>query len=165
MSHRVAEEWMGTTVETLADLIPHNPRIICVGINPSPISVAAGHYYQGQLGRRFFSRLRQVGLLPPDLVGWENDAAYSLGIGFTDVVKRSTGSSVEVDAAELRHGATILAAKLETWGAPLVVFVFKGAAGQVLGRLKGNGFVPGVRAWAERGVRHAGSVRAQRPSR
>jgi hypothetical protein len=35
----------------------------------------------------------------------------------------------------------------------------------VLGRLKGNGFLPGVRAWAERGVRHAGSVRAQRPSR
>ena len=50
-----------------------------------------------------------------------------------------------VQAGGLRQGAAILAEKLETWGAPLVVFVFKRAAEQVLGHLKGSGFVPGVR--------------------
>lgn len=136
---------MGTPVETLADLIPDNPRIICVGINPAPISVAAGHYYQGQLGQRFFSRLRQAGLLPYERIGWDDDEAYRLGIGFTDVVKRPTASSAEVGSLELNHGATFLAQKLEAWGAPLVVFAFKKATLGVLGHFEGYGFIPGVR--------------------
>jgi TDG/mug DNA glycosylase family protein len=45
MSHRIVEVWMGSRVETLADLIPTDPRVLCVGINPAPISVAAGHYF------------------------------------------------------------------------------------------------------------------------
>ena len=43
MSHQIVEEWMGSRVETLADLIPTHPTMLCVGINPAPISVAAGH--------------------------------------------------------------------------------------------------------------------------
>ncbi len=43
VGHRVAELWMGSEVETLADLIPVVLRVICVGINPAPTSVAAGH--------------------------------------------------------------------------------------------------------------------------
>jgi double-stranded uracil-DNA glycosylase len=142
MSHRILEEWMRAKVETLADLIPSDPRILCVGINPAPISVAAGHYYQGQLGQRFFARLRKAGILPGGVHGYEDDIAYEMGIGFTDVVKRPTASATEVSAEELRHGATILTKKLEVAGAPLVVFAFKGAAVQLLGPFAGNGFLP-----------------------
>ena len=46
MSHRIVADWMGTTVETLADLMPASPRAVIVGVNPAPSSVAAGHYYQ-----------------------------------------------------------------------------------------------------------------------
>ena len=38
---------MGNQVQTLADLFRHGLRAVVVGINPSPVSVAAGHYYQG----------------------------------------------------------------------------------------------------------------------
>jgi len=55
---------MGSPVETLADLVPTTPRIVCVGINPAPTSVSIGHYYQGRLGQRLYDRFRQVGLLP-----------------------------------------------------------------------------------------------------
>jgi hypothetical protein len=55
--HRVTMDWLGQQVETLADLLRPGLRAICVGINPSPVSVAAGHYYQGQIGRRFWQRL------------------------------------------------------------------------------------------------------------
>lgn len=45
--HQVVEDWMGQEVTTLADLIPSPCRVLVVGINPAPASVAAGHYYQG----------------------------------------------------------------------------------------------------------------------
>jgi hypothetical protein len=52
--HRVTVDWMGHRVETLADLMRPGLRAVCVGINPSPVSVAAGHYYQARLGQAFF---------------------------------------------------------------------------------------------------------------
>lgn len=52
MSHRTRELWMGEEVETLADLIPTEARVMCVGINPAPVSVTAGHYYQGNFERQ-----------------------------------------------------------------------------------------------------------------
>lgn len=145
MSHRATEERMGQPIETLKDLIPEDPQIVCVGINPAPISVQVGHYYRGKLGSRFYSRLRQADLLPQGAVGWEDDAAHALGIGFTDVVKRPTSSASALMQEELRHGAAVLTHKLEAWGAPLVVFVFKGSAEAIIGSFQGNGFLPGVR--------------------
>jgi len=55
---------MGKQVETLEDLLRPGLRAICVGINPAPTSVRAGHYYQGRLGQGFYERLRKAGLLP-----------------------------------------------------------------------------------------------------
>jgi hypothetical protein len=76
IGHQTWEDRMGVQVMTLADLIPANLRAICVGIDPSPVSVAAGHYYQGQLGRRIFARLRQAGLLSEHNGSYEDDAAF-----------------------------------------------------------------------------------------
>ena len=53
-SHRVTILVGGRPVETLADLPPERGRLLFVGLNPSPVSVAAGHYHQGRLGRRFW---------------------------------------------------------------------------------------------------------------
>jgi len=55
VGHRVQVEWMGETVESLEDLLRPGLRIVCVGINPAPVSVAAGHYYQGRLGQGFWT--------------------------------------------------------------------------------------------------------------
>src|SRR5439155_19283411 len=67
--HRVIQEWMGEAIETLEDLLRPRLRAVCVGINPAEVSVAAGHYYQGLVGRRFLSRLATVGALPQGLAG------------------------------------------------------------------------------------------------
>jgi hypothetical protein len=39
----------GVATTTLADLPPLRDRLLFVGLNPSPVSVTAGHYHQGQL--------------------------------------------------------------------------------------------------------------------
>jgi TDG/mug DNA glycosylase family protein len=136
---------MGDRVETLEDLLRPGLRAVCVGINPSPVSVEAGHYYQGTLGQRFFGRLRYVGLLDDRHDGFEDDAAFASGIGFTDIVKRPTGNATAVSPAEFEHGQSALEAKLKEHRPELVIFTFKKAAESLFGSFAGNGFVPGLR--------------------
>lgn len=88
--YQTYESWLGERVLTLADILPSDPLVVCMGINPSPTSVAIGHYYQGRLGQRFFSRLRRAELIDEVGSGFEDDAALLRGVGFTDVVKRPT---------------------------------------------------------------------------
>jgi TDG/mug DNA glycosylase family protein len=142
--HRVTELWMGQPVETLADLVPDPIRVLCVGANPSPVSVTLGHYYQGPLGKRFYARLGLAGVLPETGGRWEDDVAFEAGIGFTDVVKRPTARATGVTREELRHGGQVLAGKLATLGAPLVIFTYKVGATQVFGPFAGHGFVAGL---------------------
>lgn len=140
--HRVTVDWQGERVETLADLLRPGLRAVCIGINPSPVSVAAGHYYQGQIGRRFWQRLHQAGVIDAAGTGREDDAAFLAGIGFTDIVKRPTPRAAEISAAELRHGRELLAEKLLSHRPSLLIFTFKKAATALLGPFKGHGHRP-----------------------
>jgi TDG/mug DNA glycosylase family protein len=141
-SHRVRERWMGEEVETLEDLLQSGLRAICVGVNPSPVSVASGHYYQGRIGQRFFRRLRAAGVLPAAARGHEDDIAFAAGVGFTDIVKRPTPNAKALPAAEFEYGRQRLIDKLETYRPELVIFTFKKTAQVLLGSFHGNGFLP-----------------------
>ena len=136
-------EWMGESVLTLGDLLADGLRAVCVGINPSIVSVELGHYYQGPLGQRFFARLREAGLIPAAARGSEDDVAFAAGVGFSDIVKRPTRGSKEVSAREFAHGRSLLLPKLEKHRPPLVVFAYKKTAVELFGPFPGNGFLPG----------------------
>jgi TDG/mug DNA glycosylase family protein len=140
--HRVTENWRGHRVETLADLLRPGLRAACIGINPSPVSVARGHYYQGQIGRRFWRRLRETGAITEAGTGREDDEAFAAGIGFTDIVKRPTARAAEIGAAELAHGRELLAAKLHEHRPALLIFTFKKTAVALLGPFDGHGRRP-----------------------
>jgi double-stranded uracil-DNA glycosylase len=142
--HTVTEQWMGESIETLEDLLRPGLRAVCVGINPAPGSVGAGHYYQGNFGQRFFSRLSETGVVPPGRGGWQDDEAFAAGIGFTDIVKRPTGRAVQVRPEEYEHGQGLLEAKLERCRPTLAIFTFKAPAKKLFGNFYGNGFVPGL---------------------
>jgi TDG/mug DNA glycosylase family protein len=142
VSHRVTEDWMGKQVETLEDLLRPGLRAICVGINPAPTSISAGHYYQGRLGQGFYERLRRAGLLPRS-PGWEDDLAFEHGIGFTDIVKRPTGKAAEVRLAEVEYGRGLLREKVEGAAPRLVIFTFKKTAEVLFGPIAGNGLILG----------------------
>jgi TDG/mug DNA glycosylase family protein len=143
-SHTVIEQWMGESTETLADLLRPGLRAVCVGINPAPRSVRAGHYYQGNLGQRFFSRLSQTGVVPPGRGGWQDDEAFAVDVGFTDIVKRPTERATEVRPEEYEHGQGLLEAKLERYRPAVAIFTFKATAKKLFGNFYGNGFVPGL---------------------
>lgn len=135
---------MGRRVATLEDLLRPGLRAVCVGINPSPISVRTGHYYQGPLGQKFFARLHDSGVLRPGRGGWQDDEAFEDGFGFTDIVKRPTGSAKEVRPEEFDHGRQRLLDKIAEHKPELVIFTFKKTAETLLGAIAGNGFIGGA---------------------
>lgn len=142
--NRVVETWRGEEVETLRDLLRPGLHAVCVGINPSPVSVAAGHYYQGRLGKLFFSRLRETGTLGGAAPGEEDDLAFSEGIGFTDIVKRPSSRASELTPEDYEIGKPLLEAKLEESSPGLIIFTFKKTATILCGKFAGHGFVHGV---------------------
>lgn len=120
-------------VTTLLDLPPATGAVVLIGINPAPISVQAGHYYQGTLGKRLWRRLERIGLLESPIAGREDEAWTRAGNGLTDIVKRPTPSARELSSDELENGAIELREKLRHWKPGLVLFAFREPARRLLG--------------------------------
>ena len=131
---------MGEPVETLEDLLRPGLYAVCVGINASTVSVTKGHYYQGRLGQQFYERLRYVGLLPRDADGWEDDALFERGVGFTDIVKRATARADALRREEFEHGRALLRDKLNRVQPTLAVFTYLRTAKVLFGSAAAAGF-------------------------
>jgi len=117
-----------------------------VGLNPSPVSVEAGHYHQGRLGRTFWRRLMLAGILPPGTtIEGADDALVGAGHGITDLLKRPSKRDEATDA-ELTTGVGPLWQKIAIWRPAAVVFIYKRAAAIAAGReLRETwGALPGV---------------------
>ena len=145
-THRTTISLDGRTIETLADLPPARGGLLFVGINPSVVSVNAGHYHQGRLGRMFWRRLIVAGILPQGTaMDTADDALVAAGHGITDLMKRPTPRDVASDA-ELTAGVGPLWQKVAIWRPGAVVFVYKRAASISAGRALEQrwGQLPGV---------------------
>jgi double-stranded uracil-DNA glycosylase len=133
-SHRASLAIDGKRVETLADLPPLRDRLLFVGLNPSPVSVNAGHYFQGRLGRMFWERLMVAQILPRDTeIETADDALVAAGHGLTDLLKVPSKRDTASDAT-LRAGVGPLWQKIAVWRPAAVVFVYKRAAEIAAGR-------------------------------
>jgi len=132
--HRTTLAIGDAVVETLADLPPLRNRLLFVGLNPSPVSVAAGHYHQGRLGRTFWGRLIVAGILGRDTdIATADDALVAAGHGITDLLKTPTERDEATDAL-LTAGVGPLWQKVAIWRPAAVVFVYKRAASIAAGR-------------------------------
>jgi TDG/mug DNA glycosylase family protein len=133
-SHRTTIEIDGRPVETLADLPPLRDRLLFVGLNPSPVSVDAGHYHQGTLGRTFWRRLIRATILPADTaLEAADDALVAAGHGITDLLKSPTARDEASDTV-LTAGVGPLWQKIAIWRPAAIVFVYKRAAQIAAGR-------------------------------
>lgn len=128
------ERLSGGDIESLPDIPPRPGGVLLVGINPAPVSVSAGHYYQGRLGRRLWRRLEGLGLLRDPVPGAEDKAFAAEGHGLTDLVKRPTLSSDLLSQAELRAGSESLCERIRAWQPGLVLFAFRAPTVELLGR-------------------------------
>jgi len=132
--HRTTIVVDGHDVQTLADLPPGRDGLLFVGLNPSPVSVEAGHYHQGRLGRTFWRRITSAGILPAGTpVETADDALLAAGHGITDLIKRPSARD-EAPDAELTAGVGPLWQKIALWRPAAVVFIYKRAASIAAGR-------------------------------
>lgn len=124
----------GVETTTLADLPPLRDGLLFVGLNPSPVSVEAGHYHQGRLGRSFWRRLMSARVLPAETpVETADDALLAAGHGITDLLKLPTARDEATDAM-LTAGVGPLWQKIAIWRPAAVVFIYKRAASIAAGR-------------------------------
>ncbi|MEX2184689.1 MAG: uracil-DNA glycosylase family protein [Chloroflexota bacterium] len=124
----------GVATTTLADLPPLRGGLLFVGLNPSPVSVEAGHYHQGRLGRTFWRRLMLAGILPAGTaVETADEALVAAGHGITDLLKVPTPRD-EASDAQLTAGVGPLWQKIAIWRPAAVVFIYKRAASIAAGR-------------------------------
>ena len=115
----------GQKILTLRELLRPGLRAVFVGLNPSPVSVGVGHYWQGQHGIRRWALLREFEITPPLSRGAEDDAAFHIGYGFCDLVRRPTLSSADLSDEELRLAPTNLVSRLSITGDhPVIVFTY-----------------------------------------
>ncbi len=97
--------------QTLPDYLAHGLDIVLVGINPSPYSIRAGHYFANPRNR-FWTALNNSGLVGAELTPEQDAAVLDHGIGFTDVCKRPTGQASQLKAADFREWCPVLKGKL-----------------------------------------------------
>jgi TDG/mug DNA glycosylase family protein len=133
-SHRTTLMINGQAVDTLEDLPPLRNRLLFVGLNPSPVSVEAGHYHQGRLGRMFWARLIRAHILPAGTaIEAADDALLGVGHGITDLIKLPSPRDTASDA-ELTAGVGPLWQKVAIWRPAAIVFIYKRVADISAGR-------------------------------
>jgi double-stranded uracil-DNA glycosylase len=133
-THRMTILVDGRSVETLADLPPLRNRLLFVGLHPTPVSVAAGHYHQGRPGRTFWRRLAQAEVVGAELeVEAADDDLVARGHGITDLIKLPTTRDPRSDD-ELLAGVGRLWQKVAIWRPAAVVFIDRRAASISAGR-------------------------------
>ncbi|HEY7176640.1 MAG TPA: G/U mismatch-specific DNA glycosylase [Micromonosporaceae bacterium] len=124
----------------IPDVIAPDLAVLFCGINPGLWSAATGHHF-ARPGNRFWPALHASGFTPRRLDPSEQEQLLSYRIGITNLVGRGTARADELTAAELRHGAKVLADKAQRlrprWIAVVGVTAYRtafGRRGAVVGR-------------------------------
>ena len=91
-----------TRAATLADTVGPDMRLLVCGLNPSVVAADAGYGFAGPTNR-FWKAAVAAGVT--DRPADPYRALVVHGVGMTDLVKRATPRSAELDASEYRAGA------------------------------------------------------------
>lgn len=132
-NYEIVLEVNGRPVKTLADILPERGpmKMLVIAKTPAPISVAAGHYFQGIQGRAFWNRLREYQILGHSANHHEDEMLLGHGYGITDIVKAPRGYGNEPSDTEYRAGSDRILSLVRTLRPEVLMFVYK----RVLDRL------------------------------
>lgn len=114
---------------SVPDLMPEQPRLVFVGINPGLWTAATGVHF-AHPGNRFYPALVAAGIIPRlplirDDGMPEPDRLMFLraGIGISNLVHRATARADELSREELRTGALRLEKDVAAWSPRVVAVV------------------------------------------
>ncbi|XP_030070124.1 G/T mismatch-specific thymine DNA glycosylase [Microcaecilia unicolor] len=108
--------------KTLPDILTFNLDIVIIGINPGLMAAYKGHHYPGP-GNHFWKCLFMSGLSDQQLNHLDDHTLPAkYGIGFTNMVERTTPGIKELSSKEFREGGRILMHKLQKYKPRIAVF-------------------------------------------
>jgi len=96
----------------LPDLVGPCMSVLLCGTNPGLLSAQLGCHF-ARPGNRFWRVLHAAGFTDRVLHPREQELLLGLGLGLTNLVRRSSASAAELSADELRHGARALEVMVE----------------------------------------------------
>ena len=99
---------------SIPDVIAPGLRVLFCGINPGRYSGATGRHF-ARPGNRFWPTLHAAGFTDRLLTPWDGAEMLAAGLGITNLVNRTTATAAELNATELRAGATMLRATAERY--------------------------------------------------
>lgn len=135
MNYRTTETWRGKKVDTLADILAPDLTCVFLGLNPSPVSVAAGHYMQGTLGKQFWKLLHKHGILAPSSNGhYPDELLLDNGFGFTDLAKCPTPRATGLTRDDVETGRELLREKIERYRPRILCSVYRSSIETLTGR-------------------------------
>lgn len=125
---------------TFRDIVRPGLKVLFVGLNPSPVSLAKGHYLQGILGKRLWRRLKEHAILTGAVTGREDEALLRHGFGITDLSKKPSARAHMLSPEDFERGRLRLQRLIQRNRPQIVCFVYKTGAEKFLRtKLKGAG--------------------------
>lgn len=88
---------------TIRDVVAADLDVLFCGINPGLWSGATGHHF-ARPGNRFWPTLHAAGFTPRQLAPHEERELLPLGLGITNVVRRTTATADQLAPEELKAG-------------------------------------------------------------
>ena len=91
----------------LPDYLKPGLDIVFIGINPSMFAAYTGKYYDGP-GNHFWQALYLSGILSEPMSAMDDHKLLDLGIGFTNIVPRTTRGLSDLSRKEIADGAEVI---------------------------------------------------------
>ncbi|KAG7454374.1 hypothetical protein MATL_G00259060 [Megalops atlanticus] len=108
--------------KTLPDILIPNLDFVIIGINPGLMAAYIGRWFPGP-GNHFWKCLFMSGMTEVQLNHMHDQTLpEKYGIGFTNMVQRTTPGSKDLTSKELREGGKILLEKLQKYKPLIAVF-------------------------------------------
>jgi mismatch-specific thymine-DNA glycosylase len=117
----------GKSHDTLADILPDSGqlKILFIAKTPAPVSVDAGHYFQGRQGKMFWNKLADYGILNVPSGRFEDEYLTINNYGLTDIVKVPRNYGNEPSDEEYKNGVQRILNLIEKRKPKVIVFVYK----------------------------------------
>ena len=95
----------------LPDYLKEGLDMVFIGINPSMAAAYSGKYYDGG-GNHFWPALYLSKLIPEPMNPQDDYKLLDMGIGFTNIVPRTTRGIADLSKQEIADGAKVCAVSL-----------------------------------------------------
>jgi double-stranded uracil-DNA glycosylase len=106
----------------LRDILPPQPRVLFVGINPSLRSAKVGHHFAGP-GNPFWRLLFAARIVPEALTYSDDERLARYGLALTNLCERATRSASELKSDEVHRGKEALLQKIVRLQPSVIAFV------------------------------------------